>query len=209
MISSNEVTSATNKISELLSQAEVEHDRSLALQAQALTHSCDFLRRLNADGDFIRQYEATTRSGDASAVQQTGLSAIGAVSESSKHFIGFLRREQDLLTKSGMEQSVAAWLVSRVQKNIEGIERGAPSGKMLSSSLKTLEEATCSQSERILGRLSQVRRRSILVSSFGGVALITVNIAAAATILSQVGAGASASIGGGLVVLAVQELRRA
>ena len=210
MVTGEEIATITNKVSGLLVEAETAAagQECLRFQSQALLHSCQFLQRLSEDASLFDQYATVTQAGDVESARLIpGLryGAVEAVSKDIGHFKHFLRRENKLLVESGMNPKLADWIVERVEMKVDQLSKRSPSAGDLKSSLKVLERHVCSQGKKLLAALHRGRWRHIILSSFGGVSLISVNISAAG-ILSPVGVGASASIGGGLVMLGVKEL---
>lgn len=201
MIQPTEVSEVTNKVHDLIIQAETASTSGDAtrLRAQALRYSCDFLERLAQD-DISPEYVRVTQKGDQESRRvdkSIGGGAVELVSRDPKHFEDFLKREGELLRQSGMKSEVSERIVQRVHSEIGRILANSASGDDLTRAINSLRKHVCAQSAKLLAAFQRGRIGRTLVYGLGGIAMIAVNISAAG-VLSAIGVGASAAIGGSL-----------
>ena len=157
----------------------------------------------------VRQYSDAVREGDEQVrinIPGVRFGAVEAVSADIDHFLYFLKRERELLVQSGMDSDVAEWIISRVKERIADLRQGAPREHEVETALKYLRDGTCSQARRLVAALRGGWWKQVLLEGFGGLALISVNIAASGGTLSAIGVAASAGIGGGLITQAAKDV---
>jgi hypothetical protein len=205
MIPASEVTAVANKIHDLVILAEVTPNRfeCKRLRAEALNRSCRFLATVTSSSDdelLARDYaSALTRaeteiSGANRLGQATPRTVIDLVSESQQQFEFFLKLEYGLLVDSGMEPTFARWMVDTIRDTVKELRTYRASPEDLVQALKILGRHVCHQSEESLASVERGYWRKTLLGGFGGISLVTVNLAAVG-FLSPLAMGASSAIG--------------
>ena len=209
MIFPEEIADITKEVKYSLSRSKtsssrLSHDRNIA---EALSISCEFLSRLSNDDIFL-EYERAIDRGNKEALhinRDLKGGAIELVSMDFQHFEGFLKQEFRLLKQSGFDLEIADYVVHEIKSSIDKIRNNQASGLLLEGAIARLRRYICAQSDKMEDLLQKQRPRNALFLGFGGVGLISINIAASG-FLSPIGIGASAGIGGALVTDSVKKI---
>ena len=205
MIAASEVAATTNKVHDLVIQAEGHPSRfeCKRLRAEALNRSCRFMTSLTAsrnDEYLAKNYAAVLvraeneNLGIGHSQRETPNALIDLILESRHQFEFFLKLEYGLLVDSGVDSSFAQWLVDTIRDSIEEIRSRSASPGDLFEALGMLQRHVCTQSKDILASVGREYWHRTLLGSFGGISIVTVNLAATG-LLSPLAIGASAAIG--------------
>jgi hypothetical protein len=202
MIRPEEIAYITNHVYDYLIEARLPYhtfDKDIAI-IRALEMSCEFLGRL-LEYDITLDYEKVLEEGNKEALRikrELSGGAVELISLDRKHFEGFLEGEIKLLQHVGFDLTIANYIIFHVRDGIKELQKGQPSGLILEGALSRLRRYVCSRAEDMAELLLKHRIARSLVYGFGGVGLISTNIAAS-KYLSPIGVAASAGLGGGLV----------
>lgn len=202
MIEPNEIADVANRVRDLLVRAEPRSKRADRdrLIGEALGLSCDLLTRL-CDTDIVVRYDEVVAEGNREASialrDSQGL-AVEFVSMSPERFNLFLTRETTLLAQSGFNDVLISLLTYRIREAFDALRNDQPSAELLDKALSQMRDHVCAQRDLLARRLRQRGPARALLLAIGGIGLISVNIASAPS-LGIIGAGASATIGSGLI----------
>ncbi|MBW8017607.1 MAG: hypothetical protein FVQ82_15620 [Planctomycetes bacterium] len=167
--------------------------------------SCDLLTRL-MDDDIVIEYERTVGRGNEESLRinrELEGGAVELVSINVGHFEQFLEREIQLLKRSDFQPSVAGFVIYHIRTGIKELRTHQASGLALEGALSRLRRYVCLGSTHMVNALRRRHPARSLITGLGGIGLISTNIVSS-EFLSPIGAGASAGIGGALVVQSVR-----
>ncbi len=209
MIQPNEIADVANTVHDRLAQAEAcarQLDKEQHI-AYALVLSCKLLTRLR-ETDIVVEYGRAVADGNREALRHSPTlqgGAVELVSEDLEHFEFFLTNEVELLRCSGFGKGLTDLLAQNIREGIDALRSNQPSGPLLDRALSQMKDHVCSQREQMVRALQEPRTKGGLLLGLGGIGLISANIIGAPG-LTPIGVGASATIGGGLIVESVKTI---